>query len=103
MLLTRVGVAFLPASRCAGGELGITLKIRKTRTETTKRTITIPIRRRTMKRSISGPSLDRGPLGLDHPGVRLEPHFRARVECVAEAVADDVQREHRQHDHHAGD
>ena len=43
-------------SAAPGSELGITLKIRKTITETAKSTKTIPIRRRTMKRPIRPPS-----------------------------------------------
>ena len=46
------------------------------------------------------PTCDAG-LGLDSSASRRT--LRARVERVAEAVADDVQREHRQHDHQAGD
>ena len=33
----------------------------------------------------------------------LDPHLRARVEGVAQAVAEEVQREHRQHDRDPGD
>ena len=68
MLLTRVGVAFLPARRWAGSELGIRLKIAKTRTETANRTSTIPARRLTMKRAIR--SLPRPPTRLPRRGLR---------------------------------
>ena len=55
----------------------------------------MPISRRTMKRPIRPPSSG------STARVGLEPDLRFRVERVAEAVAEDVEREHGQQDHRA--
>src|SRR3954471_21004505 len=72
-----------PPSRSAGSPLGITLKIRNVITEMANRTTTMPMSLRTTKRAISV----------------LQAHPRARVERVAHALAEDVQRQHREHEH----
>src|SRR5215203_6538245 len=83
--------AVRPAIRTAGSPPGTTMKIRKTKKLTTISTSTIPMIRRAMNVAISG-----------RPPSVLDPHFRARVEGIPEAVAEDVQREHRHHDREAG-
>src|SRR6266540_6655449 len=91
MLTMFAGVGFLPAIRSAGSPPGIRTKTMNTITLTANSTAIIPMKRRMMKATISG----RGP-----PSV-LDPHLGARVERVAQAVAEDVQGEHRQHDRDA--
>src|SRR5689334_9655954 len=82
------GLAFFPAMRMAGLELGMTLKMRKTITEIAKSTAIIPVSRRATKRSM---------------GLVLQSDLGARIECVAESVTKDVERQHREHDHEARD
>ena len=82
-------VGCLPAIRTAGSPFGITLKMRNVITETANSTKTIETSRRTTKRAIGASSV----VDLD---------LRARVERVADAVAEDVQREHREHQHRPG-
>src|SRR5215212_3381342 len=83
--------AVRPAMRTAGSPPGTTMKIRNTKKLTTSSTSAIPISRRATKVAIRS-SL---------PSV-LDPHLRAWVERVAEAVAEDVEREDGEHDREAG-
>src|ERR1700748_3873105 len=99
--LINCGVAFLPAIRAAGLVAGTTLKIRKTRMEIAKRTATAPRMRLMRKRSIGSDRSDR--VGVGGARARLEADFRFRVERVAQAVAEDVHREHREQDRGARD
>ena len=71
--------------RCAGSPPGTTMKIRKTMNVTAMHTRTAPIDASDEERE---------------PSV-LDPHLRARVERVAQAVAEDVERQHGQHDRDA--
>src|SRR3954451_23387189 len=82
MFAISCGVGFLPAMRSAGSPPGIFTKMKKVRKLTTISTSTMPISRRTMKAATSVSDLD----------------LRARVERVAQAVAEDVEGEHRQED-----
>src|SRR5215212_9520306 len=79
------GVEFLPAMRAAGSPFGMTLKIRNVSTETANITSTIAMSRRTMNLAISV----------------LQAHAGPGVECVAHALAEDVQRQDGQDEHEA--
>src|SRR5581483_11482460 len=79
-------LGFRPAISRAGSTPGVSKKSRKTSADSTNMTATSPRMRRTAKVSTAGPT-------------SLDPHLRARVESVAEAVAEDVQREHGEDDH----
>src|SRR3954468_17527445 len=93
MFWTFSRVGFLPAMREAGSPPGTRMKMMKTSTLTAKRTAIIPMKRRRMKASISGHRRCRwGPPSM------LDPHFGTRVERVPQAVTEDVQGKHRQHD-----
>ena len=83
-------VAFLPAIRSAGSPPGMTMKIRNTMKLTTTSTSTAPSSRADDER--------------DHERHQCSIlHLRARVERVAQAVAEDVERDDRQHDRRARD
>ncbi len=77
--------ALRPAMRAAGSTPGVAKKMRNVRTLIAKSTKTIETSRRATKRSISRP-----------------PQLRARVERVADAVAEHVQRQHGDRDRDAG-
>src|SRR6266540_1831054 len=77
--------AVRPAIRTAGSPPGTTMKMRKTTKLTTTRTRAIPISRLTRNVSTARSSM-------------LDPHLRARIERVAKAVAEDVERQHREDD-----
>src|SRR6266571_6417197 len=79
-------VAVRPAIRCAGSPPGMTTKIRKTMKLTAISTSTMPRRRRIRKANT----------------LVLDPDLRARIERVTEAVAEDVQGEHGEHDRDTG-
>src|SRR4051812_33403245 len=83
-----VGETLWPPSRSAGSPLGITLKIRNVSTEIANRNTTIPRSRRAMKRGIAQCSRRTGARG---------------VERVTYALAEDVQRQHGQHEHQPRD
>src|SRR5215210_673594 len=83
-------LAVRPAMRTAGSPPGTTMKIRNTTKLTTSSTSAIPISRRATNVAISG-----------YPSM-LDPHLRAGVERVTETVAEDVQRQHREHDRESG-
>src|SRR5690349_18239009 len=85
-LAISAGSAFLPAIRTAGFELGMTLKMRNTITEIANSTAIIPVSRRATKRSMR---------------LVLQSDLGARIECVAEAIAEDIERQNGQHDHEA--
>src|SRR5215208_3941427 len=74
--------AFLPAIRVAGSPPGTTMKITKTRKLTATSTRIIPTTRLAMNVSTSV----------------LHPDLRTRVESVAKAVAEDVERDRGQDD-----
>src|SRR6202012_5503406 len=78
-----------------------TLKIRKTRIEIAISTAIAPMMRRTRKRSIGSDRSDR--VGVGGAGARLEADFRFRVQRVAQAVTEDVHREHGEQDRGARD
>src|SRR5215218_11441474 len=84
-------LAVRPAMRTAGSPPGTTMKIRNTTKLTTRSTSAMPISRLATNVAISG-----------RPPSMLDPHLRARVERVAEAVAEDVQRQDREHDRQPG-
>src|SRR5437660_635255 len=86
MLTTFCAVAVRPAIRSAGSPPGTTMKIRKTMKLTAISTRIIPTSLRMMNAPISAPPLV------------LHAHLCARVEGVAQAVAEDVEREDREHD-----
>src|SRR3954454_23366283 len=86
MFAMSASFAFLPAMRVAGSPPGTTMKITKTMNVTAKQTRIAPMMRRTKNVST----------------LVLHLHLRARVERVAEPVAEDVQREHGQNDRNAG-
>src|SRR5437870_8020021 len=92
---------FLPAIRSAGSPPGSRMKITKTRKLIANRTATIPISRRMMNVAISAPSSNADVL-LDGALV-LDPDLGPGVEGVTQAVAEDVQREHGEHDRDSGD
>src|SRR5919204_4806945 len=87
MSCTFVGVGFFPAIRAAGSPPGMRMKTTKTRKLTASSTATIPSSRRTMKAAM----------------LVLDPDLGARIEGVTEAVAEDVQRQHRHHDRKSRD
>ena len=74
--------ALRPAMRAAGSTPGVAKKITNTNTLIANSTNTIESRRRTAKRSISSPA----------------PQLGARVERLAHAVAEHVERQHRHGD-----
>src|SRR5437667_248442 len=99
MLTMFCRVGFFPAIRDAGSPPGTMMKTRKTRKLTAKSTATIPSSRRTRNAPTSG-----SPRAVAWRAVRGEPpsvfhpHLGTRVERVAQPVAEDVEREHREHD-----
>src|SRR5690349_9765647 len=79
------GVARRPASRSDGSPLGITWKIRNVRIEM----------------AISSAIADIVRWRMNRPMSVLDAHLRARVQGVADAVAEDVDAEHAQYEHDA--
>src|SRR4051812_11206112 len=79
------GVARRPASRSEGSPLGIAWKIRNVRIEVAISSAIAPTTRFRMKR----------------PTSVLDAHLGARVHGVADAVAEDVDAQHAEHEHHA--
>src|SRR5437773_804125 len=83
------GVGLRPASCRAGSTPGVAKKMTKVRTVIAKSTTTRPISLLTMKTVISEP-------------LALDAELGAGVERVADAVAEQVQREHGEHDEDPG-
>src|SRR3954453_19302104 len=81
------GVASRPARRRAGSPFGITWKIRKVRIEM----------------AISNAIADTVRCRMNRTMSVLDAHLRARVQGVADAVAEDVDAQHAEHEHEAGD
>src|ERR1700760_3700387 len=76
------GVASRPASRSDGSPLGITWKIRNVRIEM----------------AINSAIADTARCRMNRPMSVLDAHLRARVHGVADAVAEDVDAEHAEHE-----
>src|SRR6188472_2851595 len=79
------GVASRPASRTAGSPLGIAWKIRNVKIEM----------------AISRAVADTARCRMNRPMSVLDAHLRARVQGVADAVAEDVDAQHAEHEHDA--
>src|SRR5262249_30259323 len=88
MFLIVSGFGFRPAISRAGSTPGVSKKIRKTSADSTNMTTISPMVRRMA-------NVSTGCFASFHADLR------ARVEGVAQAVAEDVQREHCQDDHYA--
>src|SRR5690348_5615196 len=80
------GVARRPASRSAGSPLGIAWKIRNVKIEIATSSAIDEIVRCRMNRPMSV----------------LDAHLGARVQGVADAVAEDVDAQHAEHEHRPG-
>src|SRR5690349_5778265 len=84
-----------PARARAGSTPGVLKKMMNTMTVITNRTSTVHSRRRMMKVSMSAD------LCLARLPLALHPQLGPRVQGVPDAVAEHVQREHREQDHQA--